>query len=433
MQVSVETTSGLERRMTVEIPKEKIDSEIQSRLKNLAGRVKMSGFRPGKVPFNVIQKRYGGQVEKEVLGEVVQSSFYEAVNQEKLRPAGMPHIETDDKKSENNLAYTATFEVYPEITLAPMDQIQLEKPVIDITDADIDQMIDTIRKQRLQWQVVDRAAQNGDKVTIDFEGKIDDVAFEGGTGKSMPVELGSGRMIPGFEEQLVGVCANEEKSLNIDFPADYHGKDVAGKAATFTTKVISVEESIMPELNEDFVKSMGVSDGSLETFRAQVKANMQREAEQKVNSQVKQQVLEGLIKHNEFDIPKTLIDGEIKNLIQQQRQELGEEAAKELNPTNFEEQARRRVALGLILSEIVSQKEIKVSPAKVRNIIDGIASSYEHPEDVVKYYYGDKQRLAEVENYALEGEVVDWVITQASVTEKPTAFNELVNHGHTHI
>ena len=433
MQVSVETTSGLGRRMTVEIPKEKIDSEVQTRLKSLAGRVKISGFRPGKVPFNVIQKRYGGQVEKEVLGEVVQSSFYEAVTQEKLRPAGMPHIETEANKTDNSLAYTATFEVYPEITLTPMDQIQVEKATIEITDADIDDMIETIRKQRIQWQAVDRAAQKGDKVTIDFEGKIDDVPFDGGAGKAMPVELGSGRMIPGFEDQLIGVSANDEKTLSVEFPADYPGATVAGKAAAFATKVLSVEEPALPALDETFVKSMGVADGSMETFRQQVKSNMMREAEQNVNSQIKQQVLEGLLKHNQFEIPKTLIDGEIQSLLQQRSQQLGEEAAKELNPANFEEQARRRVALGLILSEIVAQKDIKVSPSKVRNIIDGIAASYEHPEEVVKYYYSDKQRLAEVENFALEGEVVDWVISQASVTEKPTPFNELVNHSHTHV
>jgi len=431
MQVSVETTNGLERRMTVEIPREKINNEIQTRLKSLAGSAKMPGFRPGKVPFNVIQKRYGGQVHKEVLGEMMQNSFYEAVSQEKLRPAGMPHIEPKNEADESkDVAFIATFEVYPEIELGSMDQIQIEKPVFEIADADIDKMVDTIRKQRVVWQAVERPAKTGDRVTIDFEGKIEGEAFEGGSGKAMPVELGSGRMIAGFEEQLEGVSLNDEKILSMDFPAEYHKKELAGKPVTFDVKVVNIEEPALPELDEEFIKSMGVNDGSVETFRNQVKANMLREAEQNVSSTVKQQVLDQLLKTASFDIPKVLIDSEIHGLMQQQQQQMGEQAAKELEPTIFEEQARRRVALGLILSEIVKQNDIKVEPAKVRNIIDGIAASYDYPEEVVKYYYGDKQRLAEVENYALEGEVVDWVISNASVTEKPASFDELVNHGH---
>jgi trigger factor len=431
MQVSVETTNGLERRMTVEIPREKINTEIQTRLKSLAGRAKMPGFRPGKVPFNVIQKRYGGQVQKEVLGEMMQNSFYEAVTQENLHPAGMPHIEAkDDSDDTKDVAFTATFEVYPEIQLTAMEQIEIEKPVVEIADADIDKMVDTIRKQRKTWQAVERPAKTDDRVTIDFEGKIDGEVFPGGSGKAMPVELGTGRMIAGFEEQLEGVTLNEEKTLSLEFPAEYHQKDLAGKPVTFEVKVTQVEEPALPELDEEFVKSMGVSDGSMDTFRSQVKSNMEREAEQNISSKVKEQVLDQLLKHNVFDIPKVLLDSEIHNLMHQQQEQLGEQAAKELNPALFEEQARRRVALGLILSEIVKQNDIKVAPAKVRSIIDGIAASYEHPEEVVKYYYGDKQRLAEVENYALEGEVVDWVVSKASVTEKSVAFDELVNPGH---
>ena len=432
MQVSVETTTGLERRMTVAIPREKINHEIQSRLKSLAGTAKMPGFRPGKVPFNVIQKRYGGQVHKEVLGEMVQNSFYEAVSQEKLHPAGMPHIETSEgvEDESKDLAFTATFEVYPEIELGSMDQVKIEKPVVEITDADIDKMVDTIRKQRMAWQAVERPSQSGDRVTIDFEGKIEGEIFEGGSGKAMPVELGAGRMIAGFEEQLEGVSLNDEKTLSLEFPVEYHNKDVAGKPVTFDVKVTAVEEPVLPTLDEEFIKSMGVSDGSLETFRNQVKANMLREAEQNVSSKVKQQVMDQLLVTTPFDVPKVLVDSEIHSLMQQQQKQLGEQAAKELNPSIFEEQARRRVALGLILTEIVRQNEIKVAPAKVRTIVEGIAAGYEHPEEVVKYYFGDKQRLAEIENYALEGEVVEWVISKASETEIPTSFDELVQPGH---
>ena len=432
MQVSVETTTGLERRMTVAIPREKINHEIQSRLKSLAGTAKMPGFRPGKVPFNVIQKRYGGQVHKEVLGEMVQNSFYEAVSQEKLHLAGMPHIETSEEVEDESkdLAFTATFEVYPEIELGSMDQVKIEKPVVEITDADIDKMVDTIRKQRMAWQAVERPSQSGDRVTIDFEGKIEGEIFEGGSGKAMPVELGAGRMIAGFEEQLEGVSLNDEKTLSLEFPVEYHNKEVAGKPVTFDVKVTAVEEPVLPALDEEFIKSMGVSDGSLETFRNQVKANMLREAEQNVSSKVKQQVMDQLLVTTPFDVPKVLVDSEIHSLMQQQQKQLGEQAAQELNPSIFEEQARRRVALGLILTEIVKQNEIKVAPAKVRNIVEGIAAGYEHPEEVVKYYFGDKQRLAEIENYALEGEVVEWVISKASETEIPTSFDELVQPGH---
>jgi len=432
MQVSVETTTGLERRMTVAIPREKINHEIQSRLKSLAGTAKMPGFRPGKVPFNVIQKRYGGQVHKEVLGEMVQNSFYEAVSQEKLHLAGMPHIETSEgvEDESKDLAFTATFEVYPEIELGSMDQVKIEKPVVEITDADIDKMVDTIRKQRMAWQAVERPSQSGDRVTIDFEGKIEGEIFEGGSGKAMPVELGAGRMIAGFEEQLEGVSLNDEKTLSLEFPVEYHNKEVAGKPVTFDVKVTAVEEPVLPALDEEFIKSMGVSDGSLETFRNQVKANMLREAEQNVSSKVKQQVMDQLLVTTPFDVPKVLVDSEIHSLMQQQQKQLGEQAAQELNPSIFEEQARRRVALGLILTEIVKQNEIKVAPAKVRNIVEGIAAGYEHPEEVVKYYFGDKQRLAEIENYALEGEVVEWVISKASETEIPTSFDELVQPGH---
>jgi len=429
MQVSVETTTGLERRMTVEIPREKINNEIQTRLRSLAGQAKMPGFRPGKVPFNVIKKRYGGQVEKEVLGEMVQSSFYEAVTQENLRPAGMPHIETGESAGDTStdLAFTAIFEIYPEIELAAMDKVQLEKPVVEIGDADIDKMVETIRKQRVNWQSVERPSGTGDRVTIDFEGKINGELFDGGSGKGMPVELGAGRMIAGFEAQLEGLSVDEEKTLSLEFPAEYHNKDLAGKPVTFEVKVIKVEEPALPEVDEEFIKSMGVADGSLETFRDQIKSNMSREAEQNISSKVKQQVMDQLLANNTFDVPKVLIDSEIQALMQQQQQQLGEQAVKELNPAIFEEQARRRVALGLILSEIVKQNEIKVAPVKVRSVIDGIAAGYEHPEEVVKYYYGDKQRLAEIENYALEGEVVDWVISNANVTDKPVSFDELMN------
>ena len=427
MQVSVETTSGLERRMTVEVPKDKIDQEVRSRLKSLASRAKLDGFRPGKVPMKVIEKRYGGQVQQEVLGEVMQSSFYEAISQEKLIPAGQPLIEpkemTDDAKG---LEFTATFEVYPEITLADMGQLNIEKPVVEISEQDIDHMVETIRKQQTSFKSAEKKSENGDKVVIDFEGKIDNEPFEGGKAEEYPVLLGAGRMIPGFEDQLLGVEAGQETSLSVTFPDEYHAPNLAGKEATFDVKVHRVEQPELPELNDEFATTMGVKEGGLQAFREQVKENMQRELNGAIKSRLKQQVMDGLLHHNQFEIPKALVDNEIHALEEQRKQTMGQQDLG-IDSAALEEQAKRRVALGLILSEIIKQHQIKVSPAKLRETVEGIAASYESPEEVIKYYYGNKQRMNEIENYVLEEEVVDWVVSQANITEKSATFDEIMN------
>ena len=431
MQVSVETTSGLERRMTVQIPKDKLDQEVQVRLKQLAGKAKIQGFRPGKVPMNVIKQRYGGQVEQEVMGELIQSSYVEALTQENLRPAGMPHIQPAESTSESGeMTYTATFEVYPEIAVKGLENIKVEQPVLEISEQDMDEMLETIRKQRKQWKEADKAAENGDRVVIDFEGFMDGEAFEGGTAQDYALELGAKRMIPGFEDQLVGIKAGEERSINVKFPADYHAKNLADKDVEFKVKAHKVEAPELPELNDEFAESFGITEGGLDRLREQVKENMEREAKQKIRSQVKQQVLDGIVEQNPVDLPKVLIDGEIEHLMQQQRQAMGlseGNQTQDIDPKLFEDQARRRVALGLILSELIKQNEIKVEPAKLREAIENIAASYERPEEVVKYYYGDKERLSEIENLVLEDEAIDWVVTQASVTDKKTTFNELMN------
>lgn len=427
MQVSVETTSGLERRMTVEVPKEKIDKEVQARLKSLAGKARISGFRPGKVPMKVIQKRYGGQVQQEVIGEVVQSSFYEALTQEKLMPAGQPQIEPKQMADDaTGLEFTAVFEIYPEVTLANASTINIERPVVDINDDDINKMIETIRNQQKTWQEVERGAEKDDRVVIDFEGKIDGEVFDGGAGTAMPVELGTNRMIPGFEDQLLGVKIGDEKTLSLSFPEEYHAKDLAGKPVTFDVKVQKVEEAVLPELDDAFAETMGVKEGGLDAFRSQVKENMQRELDNAMKSKIKQQVMDGLFEQNKFDLPKALVDNEINALIEQQKQTMGKEDLG-IDGSIFESQARRRVALGLILSEVIKQNELKVDPSKIRETVEAVASGYEHPEEVVKYYYGDKQRLSEIENYALEEEVVNWVTNNAHVTEKTSNFDEVMN------
>jgi len=426
MDVSVETTAGLGRRLTMTIPREKVESEVQTQLKSLATTAKIQGFRPGKVPFSVIKKKYQKAVEQDVLGKLMQSTFYEAVVQEKLRPAGMPHIEPmDETKESESLQFSATFEVYPEVELSDLSSLVIEKPVVDISEKAVSEMIDTIRKQRTDWKEADRAAQDGDRVTVDFEGKIDGETFEGGSGEGMTVEIGSKRMIPGFEEKLVGVNVGDDRELNLTFPEDYHSKDVAGKPVVFKISAKKIEAPELPELTDEFIQTLGIKDGGVAAFSEQVKTNMTREAAQSTMTTIKQNVMDALLVSHNIEVPKILVDNEIEALMKQRKDAVGQQAMMELKADLFEEQARRRVALGLILSEIVSKNELKVEPSSIRETIDGIAAGYDHPEEVVKYYYGDKQRLAEIENVALEQKIVDLVISQSKVTEKTVSFSEL--------
>jgi trigger factor len=434
MQVSVETTTGLERKMKVAVPMDRIDSEVEQRLKSLVGRVKIDGFRPGKVPFSVVRKKYGSQVRQEVLGDMLQSTFAEAVTQEKLHPAGMPAIEDIDDSSSETLEYTATFEVYPEVKLDGLDKIKVERPVLEISDADIDKMLDNIRGQRKAWQEVDRAAQDGDQLTIDFVGTIDGEAFEGGSAESVALELGSKRMIEGFEDQLLGAKAGEERTISVTFPENYHSADLAGKPAEFAVKVTKVEEPVLPELNDEFVKGLGITEGGLDALKQQVRDNMEREGKQTIASRLKEQVFAALVDLNLVELPKALVDSEIESLVKQRKEAMaqyGGAQVQDVDPSQFEDQAHRRVALGLVLSEIIQQNNIKVPPARLRETVEGLAASYEQPDAVVKYYYSDKNRLAEVENIALEEMAVEWIMEQGTVTDKPTSFDDLMNPGQT--
>ncbi len=434
MQVSVETTTGLERRMKVAMPKKGIDSEVQKRLKSLAGRAKIDGFRPGKVPFGVIQKKYGGEVQAEVLNEMMQSSFYQAVTQEKLRPAGVPLIEPGDINSKDSVEFTATFEVYPEFKLKGFNKIKVKRPVLEIGDADIDKMLETIRKQRKTWQVVDRASKNGDQVTVDFVGTINGEEFQGGSAQNIQVELGAGRMIKGFDEQLVGSKAGDELTLSVSFPDDYHATELAGKPVEFATKVHKVEETVLPELDDKFIAEFGVKEGGLDALKKQVRDNMEREAQQSINASVKEQLFDGLVGLKLLDVPRALIDGEIETLVKQRQeamQQYGGGQMPETQPSEFEDQARRRVVLGLILAEVIKEKELKVQPAQLREKVEQIAASYEHSDEVVKYYYGDKTRLAELESVTLEEMAVDSILAEAKVTDKKTSFDDLMNPGQT--
>ena len=431
MQVSVETTSSLERRLTVAVEEDRIADAVQSKLKDLTRTVKMKGFRKGKVPLKVVQQQYGSQVRQEVIGDVLQASFYEAVSQEKLRPAGMPTFDTKEMAPGKGLEYTATFEVYPEVAIADLSQQSIEKPVCEISDADVDNMIENIRNQNTAWETANRAAKEGDQINIDFKGMIDGEAFEGGEGKGMTVQIGQGRMIAGFEEGLKGAKAGDDLTLSLTFPDNYQAEHLAGKPVEFAIHVNTVEAPKLPEVDAEFAKKLGVSDGDLDKMRDEIRNNMQRELENKIKSRLKEGVMDKLLASHEIDVPAALIDNEAQALVNQMRQNLmsqgmGQQDLK-LDPAMFSDQAERRVKLGLIMSEIVKQHDLQVDPEKVKAMVESIAAPYEHPEEVVKWYYADKRRLAEVESLVFEEQVVDWVMDQVKVEEKGIEFNELMN------
>lgn len=430
MQVSVETTSGLQRRMTVTVPEEKIDQAVESRLKNLARTVKIQGFRPGKVPFKVVKQRYEGQVRDEVVSEVMQSSFIEAVGQEKLRPAGSPEIDAKPVTPGQGLEYTATFEVYPEISVASLEGVEIKTPTCEVSEADIDHMLDTIRKQHQEWEAVERAAADGDQVTIDFTGTIDGEPFQGNQGNDVPIVLGQGRMIAGFEEGLTGAKTGEERTLDVTFPEDYRATELAGKTAQFAVTVKSVEAPKLPEVDEAFAKRLGVASGKVEDLRAEVRTNMEREVAQAQKSKAKQAVMDKMLEINSLEVPQALVDNEAKVLAKQMTDNLARQGANpadlKLDPAAFDEQARRRVTLGLILAEIVNQQNLSADAARVRKTIEDMASAYEHPDEVVKWYYADKSRLSEVESIVLEEQVVEWALGQAKVVDEPLSFQQLM-------
>ena len=428
MQVSVETTSGLERRMTVGIPADRIQNEVNKRLQQTAKRARVDGFRPGKVPMSVIRKRFGASAHQEVIGEVIQSSFYEAIMQEKLNPAGAPSVEPKSMEAGKDFEYVATFEVYPEVTLAGFEAISVERPESEVTEADVDTMLETLRKQNTRFEAVERAAENGDQVTIDFVGKIDGEAFQGGTANGTNLVLGSGRMIPGFEEGLVGAKAGDSLTLKVTFPEDYQNLDLAGKAAEFETTVQAVAAPALPELNDEFFAQFGVNEGGLEGFRAEVRKNMERELRQAIKTKVKGQVMDGLLKTNTVEVPKALISNEIDRLREQAVQQFGGAniQASQLPAELFEEQAKRRVSLGLIVAEVVKQNDIKPDNDRVRAMVEELASAYQEPEQVVNWYYQNEQQLGEIQSVVLEEQVVDTVLQKAQVTDKKVAYEEAV-------
>ncbi|AXQ48861.1 MULTISPECIES: trigger factor [unclassified Pseudomonas] len=427
MQVSVENTSALERRMTIAVPAERVENEVNKRLQQTAKRAKVAGFRPGKVPMSVIRQRFEADARQEAFGDLVQASFYEAIVEQKLNPAGAPAVEPKSFEKGKDLEFVAVFEVFPEFTVAGFESISVERLSAEVADADLDNMLEVLRKQNTRFEAVERAAQNDDQVNIDFVGKVDGEVFAGGSAKGTQLVLGSGRMIPGFEDGLVGAKAGEERVVNVTFPEDYQNLDLAGKAAEFTITVNSVSAPVLPELNEEFFAQFGIKESTLEGFRSEVRKNMERELRQAIKTKVKNQVMDGLLAANPIEVPKALLENEVNRLRVQAVQQFGGNIKPEQLPAElFEEQAKRRVVLGLIVAEVVKQFELKPDEGKVREMIEEMASAYQEPEQVISWYYKNDQQLNEVRSVVLEEQVVDTVLQKATVTDKSVSYEDAV-------
>jgi trigger factor len=428
MQVSVEKTSELSRKMTVSVPEEVVQEKMASRLKSLARSVKIDGFRPGKVPQHVVEKMYGDRVRGEITGDLIQSTYFEALQDQNLRPAGHPHIHPSNETE--GFKYTAEFEVYPEISLEGVEKIEVSRPVATVQDADVDDMIEKLRAQKKTWTAVERESREHDRVTISFSGSSEGENFTNGKVENYPVEIGAKQMIPGFEENLIGLKAGDNKTFEVAFPEEYGNEKLAGKAAEFEVEVATIEEPVLPEIDEAFIKAYGVEEGTMDAFRADIKNNMERELEQALRGKLKNAVMDALYEKVQVTVPNTLVDEEIENMMKPyietaKRQKMKLEDMK-LPRDAFEEQARRRVALGLILGEIIHKNEIKVDSNKVRSTIEDMAKSYERPEDVVNWYYSDESRLNDVQQMVLEDQTMEWLVAKAKVSEEKVNFNDVM-------
>lgn len=428
MQVSVETTSGLERKLTVSVDAKKIDDVALVKMKELAKTQRMNGFRPGKIPLNVIKKRYGEHVRQDVISDVMQRSFYEAVVQEKLQPAGPPKIEPLSMKEGSDLEFVATFDIYPEIAVQDFAKIDIEKINADVADDDVSKMLGTLSEQQANWVEVERKAKSGDQTVIDFVGTIDNEVFSGGTADNFELVLGQGQMIPGFEEQLEGAKAGDEIEVKVTFPEDYQNKDVAGKDALFKTRVQKVNKKEALKLAE-LAEKLGIEDSNIATMKADIRKNMERELAQVITSKIKQQVMDALVEAHDFDIPNAMIEQEINQQKQQALQQFGGNGANlpDLPNELFADKATKRVKLGLIVGEIIKVNKVVADKDKVKAKLEELASVYEQPEEVINYYLSDENRLNEVEQLVLEDAVIELVQSGANVTDKNMSFDELMN------
>ncbi|MBI3222794.1 MAG: trigger factor [Nitrosomonadales bacterium] len=430
---SVETVSALERRLNASIPQQSIRSELTARLNSIGRNAKIAGFRPGKVPAKVIEQFYGAKAREEIVGEALQRSFDEAVQINNLKVAGAPRFEIKTKDlNADQLEYSALFEVYPEVVIGDVSGEEITRTVFELAQADVDNTIATLRKQRATYEVAARAAQNEDKVTVDFVGKLNGEVFQGGEAKGYPVTLGSGSMLADFEAAIVGMKAGETKSFDMTFPENYHGKDVAGKQVTFTITVQSVSAPKLPEIDAEFAKSVGIADGDVSKLQEEVRSNLQREVSRRLKVRNKDAAMEALLKVSQFDVPKALVDWEVQNLIELTVQDMEARGMKmkgiSLPPELFTERGQKRVKLGLILGELVNKHDLRATPEQVRALVTEYAQSFDQPEEVVRWYYDNPPRLQEVENLDLEENVVGWVMGQAKTVDKSITFGELMEN-----
>lgn len=429
MQVSIETTQGLERKMTIAVPSEQVDTAVNARLQEAAKNIRMNGFRKGKVPLKVVKDRYGKGVRQEVAGELMSQSYYEALNEQSIKPAGQPRIEATKLEEGEDLEFTAVFEVYPEIELPDFSKIKAEQLQADVEDADIDEMIETLRKQRQTWSEVDRAAADKDMVNIDYVGRKDGEEFDGGKAAGTNLVLGSERMIPGFEDGIIGKKPGEEFTLKLTFPEEYQNADLAGQEVEFDLTLNTVSEQTLPEVNEEFYASFGVEEGGMEAFREEVANNMRRELKTATRNKLKNKIMDELLKLVDVTVPAALIAGEVDQLRNQALQQMGggQNIDKNMLPDElFREQANRRVVLGLVLGEVIQDQGMKADPDKVRTAVEELASTYESPEEVVNWYYGNEEQLSAVESSVMEDQVFDYIIEQAAVAQKKVSYEDAI-------
>jgi trigger factor len=432
MQANLETLSTLERRLSIALPTAEIESEVESRLKRLSRTVRMHGFRPGKVPMKVIAQQYGPQVKREVLGDAMQKSFGDAVRDQNLRVAGYPRFEPQPLPQDaSEFHYSATFEVYPDVAVGDISASTIERPVLEVSEEHVDRTVEIMRKQRARYEAVERGARTDDRVTIDFSGKIDGAEFQGSSATGQAIVLGAGRLLPDFESNIAGLKAGESKTFDLRFPDDYHGREVAGKTAQFEVTVSQVAEPLLPEVDAAFAKSLGVPDGDVGKMRAEVRANLEREVKAKLKARIKDRVMQVLLDSTRVEPPRTLVQMEARRLQEGARQELAARGVKVTEdtpmPTDlFEQQAQRRVTVGLILGELMKAHALHPRPDQVRAVVEEQAQSYERPQEVVKWYYAEPERLREIEAAVAEDNIVTWALGKAKVTDQPVDFDELI-------
>ena len=424
MQVSVEAGEGLERKLTIQVPAETVEMEVNNRLNSIKNTVKMDGFRPGKVPLKVVKQKYSGTVLQEVAGELMQRTFREALTQENLNPAGDPEIHAQDLVLGQVMEYTATFEVYPEVILKPIADLGIEKIEAGVEDSDVDNMVEILRKQKMDWAEVERASAEGDRISIDFVGTVDGEKFDGGSANDMPMVLGAGQMIPGFEEELTGLKASDETTFKVPFPEDYAARDLAGKEAEFAVTVKKVEEPKLPEVDAEFAKAFGVESGDTEQLKTEIRANMERELNRKLRSVLKGNVMDALVTANAIDVPVAVVKQEAETL---KKQSDVQTPGNTSSVDSFMDEAKRRVQLGMILAEVAKTSSLNIDADMIKERIEEMAQDYDDPDEFVRYYMGNQELLSGVQTLVMEDKVVDWIVEQASVAVKGSTFDEVMN------